>query len=463
MPIWNPILKDLKSPLYQSIAESIRNAIENGDLKPGDQLQPHRVLADQLGVTVGTIARGYNLAASWGLVSGEVGRGTIVSSSGSKYSHVPLDLNSSYFDLGILKPAPTTDPVLRKIAYENTLKNVGERWKNQSFSGFPPEFGLAHYRKAGALWLARRGIETNESEVLLTAGGQEAIHLLLSTLTNPGDSILVEEYTHISLKYLGNILNLKMIEVSLDEQGIVPQSLQAVAKQSHARVLFVTPTLHSPTTAIMSQHRREEIADIARQNNLFIIENGIFSGFVADAPPPIAAISREQTAYVTSLSYCGSSEIRVGYLKTIKKNIPKLQAAKRALSISCSMISAEIATHWIKSGILLNLLDWQVGEIRARAEIATRILNGLDYQYSPDAPFMWLNLPVPWRAVDFATAARDRNTIVMESEKFVIGRGIAPHAVRISLTSAQTRELFVKGLEIIVDLIKSPAKFNPLV
>jgi DNA-binding transcriptional MocR family regulator len=77
--------------------------------------------------------------------------------------------------------------------------------------------------------------------------------------------------------------------------------------------------------------------------------------------------------------------------------------------------------------------------------------------------FIWLNLPEPWRVTDFAKAAEDRNTIVMESERFVIGRGAAPHAIRISLTSAQTRELLVEGLNIIADLVSSPSKFNPLV
>lgn len=463
MSIWDSSIKSLKLPLYQSIAETIRNGIQKGDLKPGDRLPPHRILADQIGVTAGTVARGYNLAASWGLVSGEVGRGTIVSSPERNYAHVPLNLNGSYFDLGVLKPTSTTDPVLRKRAFEDTLKKIGLRWKNKAFIGFPPEFGLTHYRNAGASLIASLGIEASEDEVLLTAGGQEAIHLLLTTLTNPGDPILVEEFTHISLKELGSILNLKMIGIPMDDQGIMPDPLRTATKHSQARVLFVTPTYNSPTTAIMSQQRREQIIEIALNNNLFIIENGIFSDFAADPPAPIAAMCPEQTAYVTSLSFCASPEIRAGYLKTLKKNIPKLKAAKRALAVSGSMISAEIATHWINSGILEELIQWQIQEIRARAEIATGILRGLDYRYSPDGMFMWLYLPAPWRVTDFAKAARDRNAMVMESERFVIGRGVAPHAVRISLTSAQTRELLVEGLKIIVDLVGSPSKFNPLV
>mgnify|MGYP003968564467 CR=1 FL=1 len=463
MSIWNSNIKKQNLPLYQAIAETIRDGIQNGDLKPGDQLPPHRKLADQIGVTIGTVARGYNLAASWGLVSGEIGRGTIVAAPESDYAHVPLNLNAAYFDLGIIKPTSTTDAVLRKQAYEDTLKKIGLRWKNKAFTGFSPEFGLAQYREAGASWIANLGIKASVDEVLLTGGAQEAFHLLLTNLTAPGDSILVEEITHALFKELASILNLKMIGISMDDQGIVPDSLLAACKKSQAHVLFITPTYHSPTTAIMSQKRREQIVDIAQRNNFFIIENGIFSSFALNAPPPIATMCPERAAYVTSLSFCASPEIRVGYLKTQKKNIPKLQAIKRALTVSASMIPAEIATHWISSGILDKLVKWQIHEIRARAEIAGGILDGLDYRYSPDGMFIWLLLPEPWRVTDFTKAAKERNTIVMESERFVIGRGTAPHAIRISLTSAQTRDLLVDGLKIIVDLVNSPSKFDPLI
>ena len=98
-------------------------------------------MADELDVTIGTVARGYNLAAEWGLVSGEVGRGSIIKHPDRFYPHVPLKLNGAFIDMGVLQPTPTTDPELRKQAYEDTLKIVGQRWKNRASQGYPPEFG----------------------------------------------------------------------------------------------------------------------------------------------------------------------------------------------------------------------------------------------------------------------------------------------------------------------------------
>lgn len=463
MSIWNSNIRDKSLPLYQAIAVTIKDGIQNGELKPGDQLPPHRDLADLISVTIGTVARGYNLAASWGLVSGEVGRGTMISFPDNGYDHVPLTLAKSYFDFGVIKPTSIEDLTLRKQAFEDTLIKIGHRWKNKSFVGFSPEFGLGRYRKAGASWISRHGLKTDENEVLLTAGGQEAFHLLLMTLTKPGDPLLVEEFTHISFKELGRALNLRMIGIPMDDQGIIPDALQTAARQSKSRVLFVTPTNNSPTTATMGLERREQIIEIARKNNIFIIENDAFSHFTVKPPPPIAALCPEQTAYVTTLTFCASPEIRVGYLKTLKKNIPRLKAAKRAFAVSHSMIAAEISTHWIESGILNDLIQWQTKEIEFRSKIALEILRDLDISYSPNGMFLWVHLPEPWRVTDFSMAATERNVIVMESDRFVIGRGLAPHAVRISLTSTQTRELYIEGLKILADLTKAPSGIDPLI
>jgi len=462
MSIWIPDLKLDDTPIYKSLAKAIQKAIEVGELSPGDRLLPHRQMSAKLGVTIGTVARGYSLASSWGYVSSTVGRGTLVKNPESVTKNIPLHLNESYLNLGILQPAPITDPELKNAVYEATLQIVSENWKNQAFVGYPPEFGYTHQREAGATWLSRRGLQVSPAEVLLTLGSQEAFHLLLSVYTRAGDTILIEEYTNFALKNLGNFLGLNMVAVAMDDQGIVPESLNEAAKRTKAQLLFLTPTYHSPTTVTMSPARRKKIIEISERYNLFIIENDPYAELVDSAPPPIAFYAPERTAYVTTLSLLGPPEIRIGYLKLPLNNISELQTAKRALSIAGPLITAEISTHWINSGILEDLVRWQRDEVLARTQSAFKILKGCDYRYAPNGQFLWLLLPEPWRATDFAHGAKDRDVVIIAADRFVIGRAPAPHAVRISLTSARTRDLLEKGLNIIVDLMKNPIKTSPL-
>lgn len=462
MSSWIPNIEQKNIPKYKSIAKAIQKAVESGRLKPGDRLLPHRRMSKKLGITMETVARAYRLAASWGYVISSVGKGTIISNPHQVTENIPINLNDNYYNFGVLQPATITDPELKTVAYESTMEIVGSNWKNQVFIGYPPEFGYKHQREAGAAWLSRFGLNVSPSEVLLTLGSQEAFHLILSVYAGVGDTILVEEYTNFAFKNLCIFLGLKIAGVAMDDEGITPEALDEAAKRTKAKLLFLTPTYNSPTTGSMGPERRDKIIETAERHNLFIIENDPYSGLMKQTAPPLAFYAPERTAYVTTLSFLGPPEIRIGYLKVPFKNIPELQIAKRVLSISSPLITSEIATHWINSGILEQLIKWQITEVNARAQIAMKYFRECDYRYAPNGQFLWMHLPEPWRSADFAVAAKDRNIMVVEADRFAVMRDRLIHAVRISLTPPRTRELMETGLQHIVALMKNIGKTNPL-
>src|SRR5512138_1619215 len=67
-----------QSPLYQQIAEAIRQEILSGSLKPGTRLPPIRKMTKQWQCNPGTILRAYQELARLGLVISHVGQGTKV-------------------------------------------------------------------------------------------------------------------------------------------------------------------------------------------------------------------------------------------------------------------------------------------------------------------------------------------------------------------------------------------------
>lgn len=64
--------------LYQEIAESIRQAIFYGELKPGDELPPVRAMSARWNCAPGTIQRAYHELVRQGLVTSRPGQGTRV-------------------------------------------------------------------------------------------------------------------------------------------------------------------------------------------------------------------------------------------------------------------------------------------------------------------------------------------------------------------------------------------------
>lgn len=69
---------DSPVPLHAQIAEGIRLAIANGQIKPGEQLPPVRQLSVELRVNSNTVARVYTELERAGVLETRRGRGTFV-------------------------------------------------------------------------------------------------------------------------------------------------------------------------------------------------------------------------------------------------------------------------------------------------------------------------------------------------------------------------------------------------
>lgn len=65
-------------PLYEQIAHQVLELIEDGVLRPGDQLPTTRELAVKLGVNFNTVARAYRMLDQAEIISTQHGRGTFI-------------------------------------------------------------------------------------------------------------------------------------------------------------------------------------------------------------------------------------------------------------------------------------------------------------------------------------------------------------------------------------------------
>jgi DNA-binding transcriptional MocR family regulator len=441
--MWLPDIEGRRGPVYRAIADAIDEGVQNGTLRAGTRLPPHRDLADHLGVTVTTITRAYTEASRRGLTSGHVGRGTFI-----RGSEVERTTESAPFDLSvnILMPDKEVANLQPRLFQRRVLP-----WTD--ILGYAPHKGHLRHRQAMTAWLAQNGLKANPEHVALTAGAQHGISAAYSALLQPGDTLLVEELTYSGARLLAHQMHLKLRGVAIDGEGLKPESLEAACRATRARVLYCMPRLQNPTSAMMSDRRRRQIAAIADRYRLTVIEDDVY-GFVSPEQMPLAMLIPERTVFVSSLSKSLFPGLRLGCVVAPPAILERVVTAVWSTVIMASPIGADLLSGWIEDGTASRIAEWKRHENAARQTMARRILKGERLQTHASSPHIWLHLPARWTSEGFVAQVRSRGVIVNASTQFAAAEP-HPAAIRLCLGTPRTRAGLEQALTIVRDALLS--------
>ncbi len=456
MTEWTPQIAGSSRPRYAAILEALGGDIGAGHLQPGDRLPTHRALANSLGVSVGTVTRAYTEARRQGLIEGEVGRGTFVRDRDRDDTRWALDAapDRSLVDLSLLF-APSLEGSSAARPLREGLAALAAGLDLDAALGYQPHAGARAHREAGAHWIARTGLRTDASEVLVTAGAQHAMTCVLSVVARPGDVIMTEALTAPGFKDIASWMPLRPHGLPCDEAGLLPMAFDAACRLGLSRVLFTMPILHNPTTVTMSVERREEIATIASRHGVAIIEDGVHGLLPGDGITPLTSFAPDSSYYITSLSKTIAPGLRIGFLRAPATAVPRLEDAIRATMWMASPLLGEASARWIRDGTAAVVLESRREEAAARQLIAADVLAGFDYVADPAGYHVWLDPPGGWQADDLVRSARVSGVAITSAEVFVAGRGHVPSRVRLGLTAAADRDELRRGLEILREVLQA--------
>ena len=172
MTSWIPELSGSKGPTYLAVADAIGAAVRRGELRPGDRLPTHRLLADLLGVNVSTVTRAYREAARRRLLGGEVGRGTYVLGVASEAALFALEQRP---EGGVLDLSPNTPPPLARDPDLSRALGALDDAEAAHLLHYPTAADTLVHARAASAWLGRRGVEAEPERIVVCAGAQHAM------------------------------------------------------------------------------------------------------------------------------------------------------------------------------------------------------------------------------------------------------------------------------------------------
>ena len=279
--------------LYEDLAARLAAMIQQGTYRPGDRLPSVRQLSKQQEVSISTVLQAYYLLEDRGLIEARPQSGYYVCARSGRallepeISSPELDprdvsvqelvlmvlrdtLKPNLLQFGTAIPHPDLlatgklNRILAAIAREDRTEHA--------MYAFPP--GCEELLVAIARRAVDAGCSLAPGDVVVTSGGDEAMHLCLRATCRPGDTVAIESPIYFGTLQILEALGLRALEIPTHPRtGISLEALRFALDHNPVRACMVISNFNNPLgSRIPDDNQRELVAMLARRD-IPLIEN----------------------------------------------------------------------------------------------------------------------------------------------------------------------------------------------
>ncbi len=262
--------------------------------------------------------------------------------------------------------------------------------------------GFGPLRESAAEFLRGSSVNCDASCILPVQGGSQAFDLLLKSLINPGDVILVESPTFLGAIQAMREYNATLIDMPMDNEGVIVEAAEELIKKHHPKMMYVIPTFQNPTGITLSLERRKKLAELASEYGVVIAEDDPYRDlrYSGEALPSIQSFDEEGwVVYMSSFSKYVSPGMRVG--AAVVHNNPlllrKMVIAKQSVDVHSPLLTQAIIDAYLRKGLMPAHLERICADYKAQRDA---MLDG--FRHFPEGTahtlpdgglFIWAELP----------------------------------------------------------------------
>lgn len=226
------------------------------------------------------------------------------------------------YDFAVAYPAPETLPMDGLVnALQTIVDSRGDEIQKE-MAYYPHVKGSNELREYTSYKLDQdRNIQVKSDDIILTNGSGESIQLIIHAITNPGDTVITEQYVYGGTFNQLKKANADIVGTPVDDSGIIPDAFEDLVinlgKQNRKPKYLYTITEHqNPMGPTLSLDRKKEILRIAHKYNMPIIEDECYVDlrFEGESQLPFRSLDDSGIAiYIGSYSKLLAPGLRLGY------------------------------------------------------------------------------------------------------------------------------------------------------
>ena len=250
------------------------------------------------------------------------------------------------FNLGRTLVDARTAELWRKLS-ARTLRSFGRH-----HLGYGDPQGMFELRKSVCDYLrAARAVRCEPDQVMITAGTQQAVDILIRVMQGADKEVWVEDPGYSLTRLALLAAGVKVRPIPVDQFGIVVA--EGIRRAPRARAVFITPSHQFPTGVVLSMARRLELLERARESGAWIVEDDYASEFRYGGRP-LASLQgldeAERVIYVGTLNKALFPGLRLGYLVAPPSLMPAFVTARYLMDRQPSTLCQAVVAAFMEEG-----------------------------------------------------------------------------------------------------------------
>ncbi|WP_224815412.1 PLP-dependent aminotransferase family protein [Hasllibacter sp. MH4015] len=476
--------EDANVGLQTRLKDAITRAIWDGRFSPGDRLPATRALAKHLGISRITVSLAYDSLLATGYIVSVARSGYFVAPDAPTRlevvgpSKIPADERLDWdARLGPVPPAlgaQATPADWRRFKYpfifgepdvarfpvddwrDCVRRALGKRHFEQIADDASDRDDPFLVEQIVRRSVSGRGVAASVEEVLVTAGAQNALWIMVQVLFGGrGGSVAMEDPGYPELRNLLRQQGLTIHPIPVDREGMrvdhIPDGVDAV---------FVTPSHQAPTGATMSMARRKALLDRAEALDFAVIEDDYDyeMSYTSPALPALKSLDqRGRVIYIGSFSKSIFPGLRLGYLTGDARVVDHARAIRTLSERHPPGLTQRTVAYFLSEGHYNSHSRRMRLRMSHRNDVLREELarHGLSpaLKRATGGTTLWLRGPDGLDCDALAIALRDKSVLIEPGSAFYSRDDAPKNRVRLGFATIETTQI-ADGVALIAETIR---------
>ncbi len=198
---------------------------------------------------------------------------------------------------------------------------------NKGFLKYGQAKGMPTFRDALAKYVSKKfSVDVSDENIIVSPGARFSIFTAITTLLNPGDEMIVIEPAWPAYKDCALNSGIKVRTINTALKNNWEPSIEQIHNMINSNSkMIVLNYPNNPTGKILPEKLQDQIVELAKKSNLYILSDEIYSEYAFDNWKSILSYNYEKSIVTQSFSKSHAmTGFRIGYAISSPKIIEKM-------------------------------------------------------------------------------------------------------------------------------------------